>query len=98
MFESFANLIYRVGESLLSVGIKKALAGAGLGLATYQGISSLLNKMIADANSMLATGDGRILSMIGLTGIDTALSIILSACVIRATITSSSVFLVSNKD
>lgn len=92
MFDSFANLLYRVGESLLSVGIKKALAGAGLGLGTYAGISTLLDKMIADANAMLATGDGKILSMIGLTGIDTALSIILSACVIRATISSTSVF------
>lgn len=96
MFSSFANLLYRVGESLLSVGVKKALAGAGLGLGTYAGISSLLDKMIADANAMLSAGDGKILSMIGLTGIDTALSIILSACVIRATINSSSLFLAKN--
>lgn len=90
---SLASLIYFVGQKLLDIGIKRALAGAGLGLATYASISELLDKLISDANASLATGDGKILSIIGLTGIDVALSLILSACVIRATITSSSVFL-----
>jgi len=89
---SLANLIYNVGDKLLQVGIKKALAGAGLGLATYAGVSEMLDKMISEANAMLASGDGKILSLIGLTGIDVALSMILSACVIRATISTSSVF------
>ncbi len=93
MFDSFANLLYRVGESLLSVGVKKLLAGAGLGLGTYTGISTLLDKMIYDANAMLASGDGKILSLVGLTGIDTALSIILSACAVRLMLTSSTIFL-----
>lgn len=78
---------------MLEIGIKRALAGAGLGLATYAGVSDLLDKMIADANSMLSAGDGKILSMLGLTGIDVALSMILSACVIRATITATPIFL-----
>lgn len=90
---SLANLIYLVGQKLLDIGIKRALSGVGLGLATYAGISELLDKLISDANASLASGDGKILSIIGLTGIDVALSLILSACVIRATITSSSVFL-----
>lgn len=93
---SLSNLIYLVGQKLLDIGIKRALAGAGLGLATYAGISELLDKLISDANASLASGDGKILSIIGLTGIDVALSLILSACVIRATITSSSVFFAKN--
>lgn len=98
MFDNLASLIYKVSESLLSVSIKKMLLGAGLGLGTYTGISKLLDKMISDANAMLASGDGTVLSLLGLTGIDIALSIILSACVVRATITSSSLFLTTLKD
>lgn len=94
MFDSLAQLIYRVGEALLSVSIKRMLTGAGLGLATYAGVSKLLDKIISDANAQLASGDGKILSLIGLTGIDVAISLILSACVVRATISSTSVFVV----
>lgn len=94
MFDSLAQLIYKVGEYLLAVSVKRMLAGAGLGLATYAGITTLLDKLIADANAKLASGDGQILSLIGLTGIDVAISLILSACVVRATISSSSVFVV----
>lgn len=93
MAKSLSELLYRLGESLLSVSIKKALTGAGLGLATYAGVTSMLDKLIADANAQLATGDGYVLSIIGLGGIDTAISIVLSACVIRMTITSTSVFI-----
>lgn len=93
MFDNFANLIYTVGNKLLEIGIKRALAGAGLGLATYAGVSEMLDKLIANANAQLSAGDGKILSMLGLTGIDVALSMILSACVIRATITATPIFL-----
>lgn len=85
-------MLYRLGESLLSASIKKALTGAGLGLATYAGVTTMLEKLIADANAQLATGQGYVLSILGLGGIDTAISIILSACIIRLTMTSTSVF------
>lgn len=97
MARSLGELLYIVGESLLSVGIKKALAGAGLGLATYAGASTMLEKLITDANAMLHQGEGYVLSILGLGGVDTAISIILSATVIRFTITTSSVFLISTR-
>lgn len=96
MFDNLATLIYRVGQSLLEIGIKKLLTGAGLGLATYASISTLLDKLISDANANLSNADLKVLSIIGLTGIDVALSLILSACVIRVTISNSSVFLVKS--
>lgn len=96
MFDNLATLIYKVGQSLLEIGIKKLLIGAGLGLATYASVSTLLDKLISDANNSLVSGDIKILSIVGLTGIDVALSLILSACVIRATISNSSVFLVKS--
>lgn len=96
MIRSLGDLLYKVGESLLSVSIKRALTGAGLGLATYAGATTLLEKLIADANATLQQGEGYVLSILGLGGVDTAISIILSATVIRFTITTSSVFLVSS--
>lgn len=96
-FDSFGNLIYAVGQALTAGFIKKALAGAGLGLGTYAGISTLLEKIINDSKSLLYAGDSTVLQILGLGGVDTALSIILSACVVRMTISTSSVFLVANK-
>lgn len=90
-FPSLSTMLYRVGESLLSVSVKKALTGAGLGLCTYAGLSSMLEGLISQANSQLAQGDGVALSILGLGDIDKALSIILSACVIRITIFSNQI-------
>lgn len=85
-YNSLGDLLYSVGNSLLSGSLKRILTGAGLGLVTYASLSTLLEKLISDANAQLATGDGAILSILGLSGIDTALSMVLSACIIRVTI------------
>lgn len=93
MFDSFANLLYTVGTNLLTISIKKALLGAGLGLATYEGLTTLFDSMMTQAMNSLKYGDSKVLAIVGITGIDVALSVIVSACVIRATIASSSVIL-----
>lgn len=92
--DSFVQMIYTVGTWLTSAFVKRALAGAGLGLGTYAGLSTLLDKIIRDSTSMLYAGDSTVLQILGLGGVDTALSMILSACVIRFTIVSTSVFVV----
>ena len=94
--DSFAQMIYTVGTWLTSQFIKRALAGAGLGLGTYAGLSTLLDKIIRDSTSMLYAGDSTVLQILGLGGVDTALSMILSACVIRFTGVSTSVFVIRN--
>lgn len=93
MFDSFSNLLYTVGTNLLTISIKKALLGAGLGLATYEGLTTLFDSMMNQAMNSLKYGDSKVLAIVGITGIDVALSVIVSACVIRATIASSSVIL-----
>lgn len=87
------DFFYRIGQSLLSISIKQALLGAGLGLATYKGLSSMLESMIDKATTSMQSGDGIALAFLGMSGMDTAMSIVLSACVIRMTITSTSVFI-----
>lgn len=91
---SFSNLIYAVGQRLTVEFITKALKGASLGLATYTGLQTIFNKMIQDATSILYQGNSLALQILGLAGVDTALSIILSACAIKVFMLSSSVFLV----
>ena len=83
------DFFYRIGQSLLSISIKQALLGAGLGLATYKGLSSMLESMIDKATTSMQSGDGIALAFLGMSG----MSIVLSACVIRMTITSTSVFI-----
>ena len=90
-FNSLGDLLYSVGNSLLNGALKRILTGAGLGLVTYASLSTLLEKLILDANTKLQEGDGEILSIIGLSGADTALSMVLSACIIRVTIYSTQV-------
>lgn len=94
MANSLGELLYSVGESLTKGFIKRALTGAGLGLVTYAGLSTALEALIADANAQLMQGNGVVLSIIGLSGADTALSMILSAAIIRVTIFGTQIKLV----
>lgn len=83
-FNSLADLLYDVGNSLLSGALNRVLRGAGLGLVSYAGISEVLESIIERANSQLMQGEGYVLSILGLGGVDTCLSMVLSACIIRA--------------
>ena len=85
-YPSLGDLMYQVGNSLLSGAIKQVLKGAGLGLVSYASISTMLESIIARANAQLMQGDGQALSILGLGGVDTCLSIVLSACIIRVSL------------
>lgn len=88
------NFFYNIGQSLLSVGIKKALMGAGLGVASYTGMSTMLDSMISQSVSQMQGGSDIALAMLGMSGMDTALSMVLSAVLVRATIFGASLSLV----
>ena len=80
------NFLLNIGQSLLSVGIKKALLGAGLGVASYAGLSSMLDSMINASVAQMQGGSAIALSFLGMSGMDTALSMVMSAVLVRATI------------
>ena len=88
------NFFYNIGQSLLSIGIKKALMGAGLGLASYAGLSAMLDSIITKATLEMQGGSAIALSFLGMSGMDTALSMIMSAVLVRATIFGASLSLV----
>lgn len=83
-FGSLGDLLYDVGNSLLDGALNRVLRGAGLGLVSYAGISEVLESIIERANAQLMQGEGYVLSILGLCGVDTCLSMVLSACIIRA--------------
>ena len=80
------NFLFNIGQSLLSIGIKKALMGAGLGLASYTGLSAMLDSMITSAVVQMQGGSAVALAFLGISGMDTALSMVMSAVLVRATI------------
>lgn len=88
------NFLFNIGQALLSVGIKKALMGAGLGLASYAGLSTMLDTMITNATLQMQGGSAIALAFLGISGTDTALSMIMSAVLVRATIFGASLSLV----
>ena len=88
------NFLFNIGQSLLSIGIKKALLGAGLGLASYAGLSAMLDNMIMSAVVQLQGGSAVALAFLGMSGMDTALSMVMSAVLVRATIFGASLSLV----
>lgn len=69
--------------------IKQALLGAGLGLVTSTVILTMVNKYISTAiTNMSAVGS--IAGLMGLAGLDVAMSILIGAIVCRATISTLS--------
>lgn len=88
------NFLFNIGQSLLSIGIKKALMGAGLGLASYTGLSAMLDSMISSSVTQMQGGDAVALAFLGISGMDTAISLVLSAVLVRATIFGASLSLV----
>lgn len=88
------NFFYNIGLSLLDIGVKRLLLGAGLGLVSYTTLKTIFDSMIEKALQSMNSGLDIALSFLGLSGLDTALSIVISAMFIRVTILSAQVHLV----
>lgn len=85
-----------IGVKVLTIFGSRSLAtiltGAGLGLATSQFILTILNRYIDYAVNQMSGIS--VIGLLGLCGFDQALSIIIAALVMRATIQSQSISLV----
>lgn len=88
------NFFYNIGLSLLDIGVKRLLLGAGLGLVSYTTLKTIFDSMIEKALQSMNSGLDIALSFLGLSGLDTALSIVICAMFIRVTILSAQVHLV----
>ncbi len=70
--------------------LKQALLGAGLGLLSGVFVLTLVNQYIGQAVTSMSS-IGSVAGLMGLAGLDVALSIVIGAVVCRATISSLSV-------
>lgn len=70
----------------LIAGFFKYLTSLGIGFISYQFVSVLINRYIQSAIAELGRADAVFASFINLSGLDTAISIIFGAMMIRGSI------------
>lgn len=88
------NLFYQMFQSLLAMGAKRVLLGAGLGVVSYTTFSTVLRSIILGAASEM-NGAGSVgLAYLALSGLDVALSLVFSAILVRATMMGANLSLV----
>lgn len=92
-FSGLSGLLAKVLESRESGLLKNLLAGAGLTFASTAVITSSINAYVSHIKYDIGSLPHEMLSLMGLSQIDYALSVILSAIVSRAAMNSSGIFL-----
>lgn len=91
-FNGFASLLSKVLESRENGLLKNILTGAGLTVASTAVMTTLVNSYIDKAKSDLNTLPQAMLQLMGLSNVDYALSVILSAVVSRVFMNSQGIF------
>ena len=87
------DLLYKTGDYLLSNSIKRALAGAGLGLASVQILEPFVTSTLELALLSLKDSPSVVLSFMSIAGVDVALSIVISAIIARLTILQAHLYI-----
>ncbi|MFC3903270.1 Protein of unknown function [Acinetobacter marinus] len=87
------RLLFMLGSWLLSNFAKKVLLGAGVAIVSSAIIQSILTAFINKAINASNSVDPTYLGLLSISGVDTAISIVIGALIARATIVASSVSL-----
>lgn len=87
------RILYALLERLLSGLARRVLVGAGLGIATGAITLTVINYYIGKIQAQ-ASALGDMASILSLGGLDTAISIIIGACVVRATLVSTKISII----
>jgi len=85
------SLLSKSLDSASSGFLKKALTGAGLGLASTAGVTVLVNQYIDSIRTSSTGISVELLAILNLSGFDYAISIILSAVVTRIALNSANI-------
>lgn len=88
------ELILQTGNFLLAGAIRRMLTGAGLTLATASVTNTILNSLIDDLKEEMGKMPELALALIDLSGVDVAMSLMLSAVLTRNAISSAQLYLV----
>lgn len=87
------KLLYALLEKLTAGLAKRVLVGAGLGVATGMITLTVINYYIGKIQAQ-AGALGDMAAILHLGGLDTAISIIIGACVVRASLVSAKLSIV----
>lgn len=96
-------LLKKILDIVLHGALKRLLIGAGLGLASTAILLTVINyyvdKLIQHLNSFGAVGQfGQgALALLGIAGVDIAISIVIGAYIVRFTIKKTQVFLMKSE-
>lgn len=91
--KSLASLLSKVLDSFASGMLGKILAGAGLTLASTTAMTTLINSYIAKLQSDVYSMPADLLMILGLSKVDYAISVVLSAVASRALLNASGLFI-----
>lgn len=83
----------KIFSYLLENTVKRLFSGAGITLAVATGIYQIAQKLINDGIQTLNTAPALMLNLVGLSGLDVALSLVIGALLARATIMQAQIFL-----
>lgn len=83
------KVLYTIGVYLLGSAFKRILLGSGLALVSSQVILTLIQTYISYALSNTSFGTSSVLSFLGISGSDVAISVLIGAITARATIEAS---------
>jgi len=90
------KLLVIVGQYLLSSFVARILAGAGLAILSATTLTTLINSYFIGFNSVIGNFPTTILGLAHVSGLDTALSIVISAMLAKVAIRSFSSSIIKN--
>lgn len=96
-FKGLSSLLQKVLESRESGLLKNVLAGAGLTFGSTVVMTSLVDSYVSSVKSNVNSIPADVLTLMGMSNIDYALSVILSAIVSRTAMNSMAIFLKQKK-
>jgi hypothetical protein len=91
-----AKLLVIIGQYLLSSMIARLLTGAGLAILSATALTTLINTYFNGFNSVIGSFPPVVLGLAHISGLDTALSIIISAIIAKIAIRSISSSIIKN--
>lgn len=84
-------ILYTVGAWLLGSAVSRLLVGAGLGIVSFAVLDSIITGFLNQAASSLSGLPQLTLSLLGLAGVSTGISIVGGALLTAAAIKSASI-------
>lgn len=87
------ELLLKTGNYLFDTALNRMLTAAGLTLATASISVPVMNNLIARTRNNLTGLSDFGLAMVDLSGLDTAISLIISAILVRNTMNQARIFL-----